>query len=357
MIYSFPFVVHGFEDPRETAFPPFFLQDQLHDAGRFVQFGDGYRFVSCDFMHSYLTGPVAKEICEEHILLLQNCPKCNGIQFDGHRKFFFTNRDFLDDELFPKFDSMEMLVDSCPYVDESSLKLVRTVNTLRGDFNEGPVASFLNRLPAHLLEDHNKTFYRLLKKMYTFSVGFVKGKYLVISVELLVRVFASDVPEILRFLSEAYALVQSNYCSISRMAFEGGFWQVCPEFGAFYWMDNVFERDYPFLRDFMRGKNIFVKNFSLSIGPHYVVGGGYFSYISNVHGNIVIWFVPNFWLDSLSHFNKAKGLNSDTFWFGWHYNQWRRLLRYGYNYNCVSPEQCNQRLLGHLSEAVDMYYN
>ena len=153
----------------------------------------------------------------------------------------------------------------------------------------------------------------------------------------------------MELVAEANGLVQSTYCSITRLAFDGGFWQVCPELGGFVWRDTDIQTQFPFLRDFLIQNNVIVRNFSLSTGPWYIAGGGYFSYVTNIDFKLVIWFVPNLWQDSFTSLQKSRMYLDSSFWFG------RSQSRYGCPYSAVSYDFCDENLLEVLPQCMELY--
>lgn len=74
----------------------------------------------------------------------------------------------------------------------------------------GPVLEMLMEFPEGILEDSKVSFHQFLKKLYNDRTGFVKGKYLVMSIELLFRQCEGDKAMFLKVLSAAYSLVESQ---------------------------------------------------------------------------------------------------------------------------------------------------
>ncbi|WCJ41708.1 hypothetical protein M5689_022558 [Euphorbia peplus] len=349
----------------ETMFPPTFLEKfvKYDFAGvpKFVKNPDGIYCITCYKSHGYPSQELTDKETEYFLLLLQQCASCNCTRIEYPRRYILGKYDHLHkyfSKVRKKFDTFEDLTTKITYFNEKSWKLVRESETKKDTVTAGPIIDMLMELPEGILEEYKASFHQFLKKVYREKIGFVKGKYLVISTENLFRQCEGDKILFLEILSEAYALVESRYFSITRLAIESGFWQVCPEFGGFFWRNNDLETQFPFLREFLKVKgNIFVKNFSLSIGPYYLIGGGYFSYIRNNGEDIVFWYVPNFWQEGFTHEEKACYNNAQNFWYGW-YGTWcgRKPSKYGSSYNGVTVNECDDEMRNFLPMAMMNYY-
>ncbi|XP_065866381.1 uncharacterized protein [Euphorbia lathyris] len=334
----------------EISFLPTFLEKNLDNnvffgAPKFVEIPDGLYCLTCYNFHGYPSRELTTNETEYFLFLLVNCP-CNCASIEYPREYMLGSYDHLHqhfNELRRKFNSFEDLTTKIIFFNEKSWKLVRESDTKKDNMMAGPIIDMLMELPEGILEDYKTSFHEFLKKIYKERIGFVKGRYLVISTEVLFRQCLGNTVLFLEILSEAYALVESQYCSISRFAIESGFWQVCPEFGGFFWRNNNLEKDFPFLRKFMQEKrNVFVKNFSLSMGPYYLIGGGYFSYIENIRGDLIFWYIPNFWQEAFRHEENACDYNAENFWYGW---CGRNKLKYGCPYNGVTVNECDYKMM------------
>lgn len=128
--------------------------------------------------------------------------------------------------------------------------------------------------------------------------------------------------------------------------------------GGFFWKNTDLETEYTFLRDFMRRAIlkkgiILVKNFSLSMGPHYIVGGGRFGYIINHWEENVIWFILNLWNRSFLSFTGARQQWDASFWYGWYRSD---VPNYGCEYYGITNRECDDVMLKMISKATDKYY-
>ncbi|KDP34351.1 hypothetical protein JCGZ_11234 [Jatropha curcas] len=353
-------ILHDCSTERYQIGPPFsdYLLPFLENApsnptGNFVLVPDGLHCPTCFSVHGYPSQELSHKESKDFLLLLEHCP-CFCAYIGLPRYWIMDYNDFLNSyfsRLDRKFDSLESLTVRTRNLEEKTWKLVREKETIKEKFSVGVVFEKLGELPEGILDDYKFFFPRILDFLYENRVGFVKGKYLVVSPELLLRICEGDISLFLKYLSEAYSLVQSKYCSVSRMAIEGGFWQLCPEFGGFFWKNIDLRNNFGFLKEFLKEKMILVKNFSLSMGPYYLIGGGYFSYIYNTNGDLVVWYIPNFWDRhnfGYSFQDKTIYHNSKHFWYGIEESE------FGCCYNGITEEICDSNMLQYLRD-TDSY--
>ncbi|KAG8655138.1 hypothetical protein MANES_04G009351v8 [Manihot esculenta] len=356
-------LLHGLRDTNEEQpqkhllFSSTFLEKSPYNAkllssnfpGNFVIIPDGLHCPTCNSLHDYPSRELNNKECDDFLLLLEHC-RCFCAFIGLPRNWLMDYNDFLNSyfsRLNRKFNSLEALMRKNQELEEKSWKLVREIDTTKETFSIGPVLEKLWDMPLGILDDCKISFSNTLNFLYRKRIGFVKGKYLIISTELLFRHCEGDINLFLQHLGKAYSLVQSLYCNVSRMAIEAGFWQLCPEFGGFFWRTIDLKKNFPFLREFMQDKMIFIKNFSLSVGPFYIIGGGYFSYIHNTMGDLVLWYIPNFWDEhnfGYNHETKEIFHNFQHFWYGVEESE------FGCHYSGVIQEGCDYNMMQFLLE-------
>lgn len=336
---------------KDVYFPSTFLKSSspLVFLGKYVLVPDGVHCPTCYSFHGYPSHELSNKESNQFLQLIEHCP-CHCSHIELPRYWVIWYNDYLNQyfsKLDRKFDSLETLMRENKKLDEKSWKLVKEIETTKESFSVGLVFQKLWNMPEGILEDCKFVFPKILNFLYKNRIGFVKGKYLIICTELLFRYCERDVNLFLQLLGQAYSLVQSTYCSISRMAIEAGFWQVCPEFGGFFWKHIDLKKKFSFLREFMQKNTIFIKKFSLSMGPYYLIGGGYFSYVYNTMGDLVVWYLPNFWHEDYFGFNSEEKYffyNFKHFWYGIEKSE------FGCHYNGVPQEACDYNMLQFLLE-------